>query len=191
LPENWIIEWENFFDPDGGEPLSKARRIDTELVEPLEHLKSMSGQEEGGPAAKLAVRNLLRGYLLRLPTGQAVARELRRRLQGVRDIPVLGPNRIRNAAASPQQAQVLGNAGFLDRTPLWHYLLAEAADPDLGDGQRLGPVGSTIVAEVLVGLVRRSPDSILEPGLDWEPNLPSARRGTFTLPDLLRFAGVL
>jgi hypothetical protein len=187
LPENWIIEWENFFDPQGGDPRSKARRIDTELVEPLEHLRIVSGQEEGGLAAKLAVRNLLRGYLLRLPTGQAVARALRQRLQGVRNIPVLTPQQVRQGAASNAQRQVLQSAGFDERTPLWYYILAEAAV--LGGGQHLGPVGSTIVAEVLVGLVRRSPDSILES--DWEPNLPGAQPGTFTLPDLLRFAGVL
>jgi hypothetical protein len=51
-------------------------------------------------------------------------------------------------------------------------------------------VGSTIVAEVLVGLIRRSPNSVLNtdnPG----PDLPAATPGEFTLSDLLRFAGVL
>jgi hypothetical protein len=195
LPENWIIEWENFFDPQGGEPLSKARRIDTELVEPLEHLRIVTGEEEGDPTnrlpAKLAVRNLLRGYLLRLPTGQAVARALQEKLDGVRDIPVLTPEQITEAAANQEQIDVLEarDGLFLDRTPLWYYILAEAAV--LGGGQHLGPVGSTIVAEVLVGLVRRSPESILDPETDWEPNLASQQPGTFTLPDLLRFAGVL
>jgi hypothetical protein len=41
----------------------------------------------------------------------------------------------------------------------------------------------------LVGLVRRSENSILR-AQDWEPTLPSAQPGTFTLADLLRFAGV-
>jgi hypothetical protein len=106
----------------------------------------------------------------------------------VRNIPVLSAQQIRNGAHSQQQAQVLQQAGFLERTPLWYYILAEAAV--LGNGQRLGPVGSTIVAEVLVGLMRRSPNSILNannPG----PDLPSEHSGTFTLSDLLRFAGVL
>jgi Animal haem peroxidase len=186
LPQNWIIQWENFFE--GGQFFNKARRIDTELVEPLEHLTIVSGQEEGGLAAKLAVRNLLRGYLLRMPTGQAVA--------GALGIPVLTAQQIKDGAASGKQRQVLEDAGFLERTPLWYYVLAEAAvlgkkDGQGEGGQRLGPVGSTIVAEILVGLVRRSPDSILDPESDWEPNLPSAQPGTFTLPDLLRFAGVL
>jgi hypothetical protein len=51
-------------------------------------------------------------------------------------------------------------------------------------------VVGTIVAEVLVGLLRRSEGSILRTD-NWEPSLPSAEPGTFTLNDLLRFAGVL
>ena len=57
-------------------------------------------------------------------------------------------------------------------------------------GERLGPVGGTVVAEVLIGLVRRSQDSILRtPG--WTPSLPGPEPGRFELADLLRFAGVL
>jgi Animal haem peroxidase/LysM domain len=66
-------------------------------------------------------------------------------------------------------------------------LLAEARHHG---GQRLGPVGGTLVAEVLVGLVRRSEDSILgSPG--WVPSLPAAKPGRFDLADLLRFAKVV
>src|SRR5215208_1122058 len=65
LPELWIIEWENFVD--AGVPFTKTRRIDTKLVEPLEHLRILTGEEEAGLARRLAVRNLLRGYLLRMP----------------------------------------------------------------------------------------------------------------------------
>ena len=83
---------------------------------------------------------------------------------------------------------MLRGAGFLERTPLWYYVLAEASV--LGQGRRLGPVGGTIVAEVLVGLVRRSPNSILRND-GWQPTLPGGQQGRFALPDLLRFAGVL
>jgi len=180
LPENWIIQWKNLIDAGTGNSFNKARRIDTELVEPLDHLRILSGQEEGGLAARLAVRNLLRGYLLRLPTGQAVAHAL--------GIDVLTPDEITQGAAGEAEVQALQDGGFLERTPLWYYILAEAAVR--ADGQHLGPVGSTIVAEVLVGLIRRSPNSILRQR-NWEPNLPSQQPGTFTLADLLRFAGVL
>jgi nucleoid-associated protein YgaU len=179
LPDNWIIEWENFVEIDG-KTRNLARKLDTKLAAGLFQLHNLRGDIEApDDAARLAVRNLLRGYRLRLPTGQAIA--------GLLGLPVLKPDEIEAAAASPEQAQVLRDAGFLERTPLWYYLLAEAKG---GGGQRLGPVGSTIVAEVLIGLVRRSDDSILRlPG--WMPSLPSAEPGRFELADLLRFAGVL
>ena len=115
-----------------------------------------------------------------MPTGQAVA--------GALGLTPLTPAEITAAVASDEQAEVLDHAGYLTRTPLWYYLLAEAAH---GGGHRLGPVGSTIVAEVLIGLVRRSKDSILTDA-NWNgPTLPSAQPGTFILADLLRLAGVL
>ena len=187
LPEIWIIEWENFVD--AGTPFAKTRSIDPKLVEPLFELRDLRGNILQEDRARLAVRNLLRGYLLRLPTGQAVARALGQRLQGERNIPVLTEQQIRGAAANDAQVQVLQDDGFLQRkTPLWYYILAEAAS--LEGGQRLGPVGSTIVAEVLVGLVRRSEGSILRTN-GWQPMLPSTQPGTFTLTDLLKFARVL
>jgi len=102
---------------------------------------------------------------------------------------VLTPQQIRNAAATDKERRVLEDSGFDERTPLWYYILAEAAL--LRDGRRLGPLGSTIVAEVLIGLVRRSPESILAPGSTWKPNLPGKESGKFTLADLLRYARVL
>ncbi|MFC4072674.1 LysM peptidoglycan-binding domain-containing protein [Actinoplanes subglobosus] len=183
LPENWIIEWENIVGP--GDAVMKTRKIDTNLAAlnggALFRLKTTTGAPEApADAGRLAVRNLLRGYRLRLPTGQAVAD-----LLGVR---VLSKDQIRQAAGNDAQRAALDESEFLTRTPLWYYVLAEAKA--LHDGAHLGPVGSTIVAEVLVGLVRRSEDSILkQPG--WRPTLPSARPGTFELADLLRLAGVL
>ena len=114
-----------------------------------------------------------------MPTGQAMAARL--------GLPVLSAAQLEAAAASERQAHVLKTSGFLERTPLWYYLLAESRHHG---GQRLGPVASTLVAEVLVGLVRRSEDSILAtPG--WVPSLPSATPGRFELADLLRFAKVV
>ena len=178
LPDNWIIEWENLVDVGG--PFNRTRRIDPKLVEPLFQLRDLRGRIRQEDRARLAVLNLLRGYRLRIPTGQAVANALGE--------DALTADEIREGAASQEQVGALEAGGFLDRTPLWYYILAEAAAVE--NGRRLGPVGGTIVAEVLVGLVRRSENSILRAD-GWEPTLPSAEDGTFTLPDLLRFAGVL
>jgi hypothetical protein len=188
LPENWIIEWENFVEAGGGVTPNKARRIDTKLVEPgLFALQDLEGNapapslpEELRDPARLAVRNLLRGYLLRMPTGQAVAQAL--------NLTPLTAAQIETAAASPEQVAALQAGGFSTRTPLWYYILAEAAH---GGGHHLGPVGSTIVAEVLIGLARRSKESILTDSSWTGPTLPGAQSGTFELADLLRFAGVL
>jgi nucleoid-associated protein YgaU len=184
LPENWIIQWELFIGGGGGRNV--ARRFDTKLADGLSSLQTIEGvtdDEEGRnlDRPRLAIRNLLRGYALRMPTGQALARRMQ--------IRALTPTQIERAAASPEQVEVLsGDSGFLERTPLWYYLLAEAKHHG---GQRLGPVGSTMVAEVLIGLVRRSEDSIL--GSSWHPSLPTTRPDLpdhFVLADLLRFARV-
>lgn len=176
LPDNWIVEWEHLVDT--GAPFDRARRIDTRLVEPLFTLPHFSGQPLPGDAGRLAVRNLLRGYLLRMPTGQAVSRAM--------GIPPLTAAEL-EAAVPPAQAAILKRAGFLERTPLWFYLLAEASHHS--GGERLGPAGSTIVAEVLAECVRRSDDSILAIQ-GWAPTL-GGTKSTFALADLLRFAGVL
>jgi nucleoid-associated protein YgaU len=186
VPENWIIQWANIIGDDPA--VMKARRLDPSLAafknnrfQALFALKNLQGDTETPDlAARLAVRNLLRGYRLRLPTGQAVAEHI-----GVQP---LTKDEVLAAAGSDDQRLALEAGGFQFRTPLWYYVLAEARH--FHNGARLGPVGSTLVAEVLVGLVRRSADSILaQPG--WQPSLPSAQAGRFELADLLRLAGVL
>jgi hypothetical protein len=174
LPESWIIEWENFID--GG--ANRARPIDTALSESLFDLTAF-----GGPMpieARLPVRNLLRGYLLRLPTGQAVADALGVATMTVAEIEAVA------ASVGDEQLRAVQAGRFSERTPLWYYILAEAA---AGGSDRLGPVGSTIVAEVLIGLIRGGKDSILRER-NWQPTLGKAA-GRFDLSDLLDLAGVL
>ena len=178
LPENWIIEWERFVDGAAFE--NPARKIDTKLANPgLFTLRNLVGQTEAPPdKARLSVRNLLRGYRYRLPTGQAVANLL--------GVDVLTPDELRAAAGSQAQVDALDAGGFAERTPLWYYILAEAAHQG---GDRMGPVGSTIVAEVLVGLIRHTTDSVLRyPG--WTPSLPAAG-DRYELADIVRLGGVL
>lgn len=190
LPENWLIEWERFVD--GPHNTNKTRRIDTMLAIPLMlRLQNLEGKIEEPPmAANLAIRNLLRGYRLHLPTGQAVARALQKRVGKAWSIPMLTPQQIEQVAtrASTAQAEVIRNNDFHKRTPLWYYILAEAEYFE--NGQRLGPVGSTLVAEVLIGLIRASPNSILTDD-SFKPSLPTTTKNQFTLADLLRYAGVL
>jgi len=174
LPETWIIDWQNFLDRGP----NCARPINTALSPALLGLTAFN--KPMPVEARLPVRNLLRGYMLRIPTGQSVASAL--------DLPVMTAAQIEEVAASVSEEQLAAvrAGGFAERTPLWYYILAEAAAANSGT---LGPLGSTIVAEVLIGLVRGSKDSILRKK-DWKPVLGETP-GRFTLSDLLKLAGVL
>lgn len=170
--EDWIISWDRFISGP-----NVARRIDARVVDPFSKLRD----KDHNKVPSLAALDLLRGYLLRLPTGQAVAEalsfppELR-----------MSPEDIEAAAASDKQRQILHDAHFSERTPLWFYILAEAAH--FNNGQRLGPVGSALVAGVLIGLVRESDDSYLHEQ-NFTPTL--GKDGGFDLPDLFRLASLL
>jgi len=106
------------------------------------------------------VRDLLRGETTALPSGEAIARTI---------------------GAEPLSACEVEHT-WPHGTPLWFYILKEAERR--GGGDRLGPVGGRIVAEVLIGLLRADPTSYLslEPG--WQPTLPAAGP-RFGLTDLL------
>ena len=73
---------------------------------------------------------------------------------------------------------------LLRSPPLWYYVLREAAARASGD--RLGPVGGRIVAEVLIGLLEADPHSYLRQAPTWQPHL-GPERGRFEMPDLVRF----
>ena len=89
-----------------------------------------------------------------------------------------------------RQAPVGGE--FESVTPLWYYVLQEARFQQNGD--RLGSVGSRIVAETLIGLVRRDRRSYLNNLTDLAVTATgiSVASGQViaTISDLLTFAGV-
>jgi hypothetical protein len=100
----------------------------------------------------------------------------------------VAPNR-RFKELDPDLQSVLADGEWRSEAPLWFYILKEAEI--VGQGERLGPVGGRIVAEVLVGLLQRDPNSYLYLDPSWKPQLPIAREpGKFTIADLLKYAGV-
>ena len=81
------------------------------------------------------------------------------------------------------------NGGILlQKTPLWYYILREAAV--IGGGNELGPVGGRIVAETFVRMLKRDATSYLHVTGGFTPFLPSATAGDFPVADLVTFAGV-
>lgn len=165
IPLDWKIDWTRFVNGR-----NMARRFDTTLAQGLNRLDNGAGN------LGLAAVDLLKGFLLRVPTGEAVARRLR-----VTEVPRDEVLKV----ISKEQAEALSKDSFTGRTPLWFYILAEA---QLSGTGRLGPVGSRIVASVIIGLVRKSKDSYLRIK-DWTPTLGTQSR--FDLPDLFQFVDLL
>ncbi len=146
-----VIQWRNFVKVPAQPAPQKARKIDPLIATGLGSLPiSLPGSTIpiGALLQHLARRNLLRGFLLSVPTGQAIASAM--------DITPLKPADL-TKNVSPAIANAIIAGGFDTATPLWYYILQEANFQH--DGKFLGSVGSRIVAETLVGLVRRYPSS--------------------------------
>lgn len=162
-----FIDWQTFFDFGDGNARPN-KRIDTKLSTVLMDLIGFPA----GEMQSLAQRNLLRHLTFKLPSGQAVAKAMK--------LPVLPPGDFADLAAH----------GLDARTPLWFYVLREAERTQ--GGERLGPVGARIVAEVFIGLMEGDSTSYLKQDAEWTPSLPSGSGpGRFLITDLLRFAGVV
>lgn len=148
---NHRVEWPRLFDADGLPPADRAKKIDGRLVGALIALPvTLTGENEVAEFQSLAVRDLVRGQNVGLPSGEAVARHL--------GVPPLTPDEVGARAA-----------GWRDETPLWFYVLREA--DVCGGGNRLGPVGGRIVGEVLVGLLDLDPASVRHAPDDWTPTV--------------------
>ena len=169
-----FVDWQTFFkfDNDNFRP---NKKIDTKLSSPLFLLPGSRGIAvpglPGDGVQSLASRNLMRHVNFGIPSGQAIAR-----VMGVR-------------ALTPAQLAELAPLDMDRSTPLWYYLLKEAEVFE--NGLRMGPVGSRIVGEVFIGLIKADRDSYLSVNRNWKPTLPSAKAGDFEITDLLKFAGVV
>ena len=114
------------------------------------------------PSPTKSPPTVLHGETTGLPSGETVARLV---------------------GAAPLTDDELGQ-NWPHGTPLWFYILKEAEHRGAGD--RLGPVGGQIVAEVLIGLLRADPAIYLSLEPDWMPALPATGSG-FGMADLLTF----
>ncbi|MGI9382332.1 MAG: peroxidase family protein, partial [Methyloligellaceae bacterium] len=208
LSADLVVDWRYFFDigPRPHDGFNLARKIDTAITQSLHDLGAINVVARRD-LVSLPARNLSRGRTLRLPSGQAVAERILRALQARGSLGFWPAHtwrgRVPGAATwdafllTPDQhtRRLLGTA----ETPLWYYVLQEAAQFGTGArsgslhlsrqgrhaperyatltatrgwgvpvhdarggatsgaspvlGHTLGPVGGTIVGEVLLGLV--------------------------------------
>ncbi|WBO23839.1 peroxidase family protein [Sphingomonas abietis] len=207
FPAQWAIDWRFFIDlevidygdPDNlPDPRNKNRvqlayKIDTSLVNPLGHLPKDVAENPH----ILALRNLERGWRMRLPSGQDVARAM-----GV--VP-LDDSQIKigkfTVVADDQSAQrpiTDFGAAFAGNCPLWTYVLAETVQTTMTiattqgdqviDTRQLGEVGGRIVAETMVGLLLADSSSFLVQDPRWKPDASLMKDGKFGLRELIAAA---
>jgi Animal haem peroxidase len=211
---DWALDWARFIDierrpngvmlDDGGKingkdpspqqlaenkrRLQLAYRIDTSIVFPLGLLPPDVADLL---IPSLAERNLVRGWRLRLPTGQAVAKAmgiepLKKILIGKfqEQVDAININDLKDDKGQPVTA-------FRDNCPLWTYCLAETIDHEVPGlfgvkTKQLGPVGGRIVAETFAGLLKEDSQSFLGQDRRWKPTIGDGK--PFGLEEFVKFA---
>ncbi len=220
FPDHWAIDWSLFFDINGsGSKGNKARvqpsyKIDTSLVNPLAFLPEFSlpaapvgtpltlgnlksTEKDNRNPSNLALRNLLRGNNMSLPSGQDVARAMG-------ETPLTDTELLVGKAQLEDDDSMLAkpitgiSVNFAGKAPLWFYVLAEAnAQWMKAKGTKkgkdanqvpvtLGPVGGRIVAETIIGLMLADSHSFLNQHPTWQP--PNAKNGVYTMGDFIKEA---
>jgi hypothetical protein len=168
-----FIGWQTFFKFDDAS-FRPNKRIDTTISTALFTLPVQTIPGDQVTPVSLAQRNLLRHITWAIPSGQAIAADIRATPLTRSDLSDLQP---------------LGLAGS---TPLWFYVLREAQLQH--DGLQLGDVGADIVGRVFVAMLALDRNSYLAEDPRWRPTLPNRFgnvTGRFTIADLLAFAGVV
>jgi hypothetical protein len=208
IPSDWAIDWQFFIAYEhGAEPRAisplydpmdrtpqQAYKIDSSLVGPLGDLPTQVASHP----SNLALRNLERGNVFKLPSGQAVAEALHEPVIADKDL-LIGM-----ATEQGEKTPLREIAhGFADRAPLWAYILSEAratswqsarpAVPRNDIPIKLGPVGGRLVAGVFAALLLSDPTSYLctdglRGGTPFTPITDFTRGGEFGLAELINVA---
>jgi hypothetical protein len=176
LAAKFVVDWDFYFS-DTEPRMNRGQNIDTFITEALYELPPQTVALFRGdadhmtgaatrPHLSLPELTLLRGSRVGLPSGEEFARHFGYPVINARDIPALEEDRT-----------LFSDPAFRGRTPLWYYLLREAAlEPEYGAAvndrtrvQKLGGIGSQIVAEVFYQTLASDADSILNAGKHWRP----------------------
>lgn len=154
-----IVDWHELLFTPENRKVERAQKLDTKLAGDLLDLPFVTGS---AAEKSLATRNLLRGNTFLLPGGEKVAEAIGCDSKTIQKVTK------KVAKISPE----LGADGI----PLWLYLLAEAevigraeSDGSTSEGEGLGPVGATIVAETMIGLLELDEHSYLGANRNWQP----------------------
>jgi hypothetical protein len=195
LNGTWIADFRRLYDfGEANKPgltvppgkFNRAMRIDTRIVDPLQHLppQTVGLPNDAGfndVRRNLAFRNLTRARMVKLATGQQMANFMKNK--GV-NLNKLTKAQIRDGNNGADLSHLTGaqREAVLKNTPLWFYVLREA---ELNGG-KLSGVGARIVAETFHRAMEGSTHSIVR-DTSFHPTL-GPNNNTFRMVDLLLFA---
>jgi hypothetical protein len=161
LLANKVVDWDRFTRAWGGNA-NFAENIDTLISEDMFNLPAAAMPVfSKTPPPPLPEMTLLRGSRIGLPSGQEACRSA-----GV------SPLAEAQIGFDDEGNEFLRKRGLTEKTPLWYYLLREAEVLGIRrfrGGECLGPLGSRIVGEVLLGVMNTDPEHYLNVDPNWRP----------------------
>ena len=186
VPLKLTVDWRFLLDVQDCFPYVKSKAIDHLLADELIHLPDpVVGRNAPNNDRSLAFRNLLRGYVLGLPSGQRIAAALKRKGYPI-DLKNqnLEFNQIAGWDCLEDDAQKLAK-----HTPLFFYLMREGGA--LNQGETLGPVASAILMEVFGNMLVHCSSYLTakdESDNYWQPD-PCVvdKDGQLTLRDIVHY----
>lgn len=180
LPTELVVDWRFLLEVDKCVPPVMTKAFDLKFANQLICMPDpIVGRKASDNERSLAFRNLLRGNTLSLPSGQDVTTALK-----AAGYPIsLAFSKLKLNEVIPNDSET---AELVDHTPLFFYLMREA--DVLGKGNNMGPVGSAIILEVLLGSILHCGTGYLS-HKDWKPLACIKGKGSskFELADVVRF----
>ncbi|MFZ1218520.1 MAG: peroxidase family protein, partial [Chthoniobacterales bacterium] len=171
LRANQVIRWPSFLS--AAHPRNIAENIDTLITRAMYNLPEASIAIFWGGKVVMSIDipvpaiTLVRGSKIGLPSGQEMCTAYH-----------ILPMNDAQVALNPKTRNFLEERDMLRRTPLWYYILREAEvlgakseerkQNHLG-GECLGPVGSRLVMDVLLGALEADGESYLVKDRNWSP----------------------
>jgi len=184
LPSNWLADWSRLLGPVSTHADRSTRKMDTFIADPLHKMITSEKGKQNLPS-----RNLRRSVKLNVPVAQTL-------IDGFKDeFNIHIPHLSKGQLTSGTTGNELRKGGFDDATPLWFYVLKEAEV--CNGGERLGPLGTHLVAGTILGLLWEDETSVLHrPGsIDgrWHPVDGHAPDGVVvdSFPSMMRAAKLL
>lgn len=195
VPSELTVDWKFLLDVDPCNDYVKSKAIDHLLTDELIRLPNpIVGKFAPENDRSLAFRNLLRGYVMRLPSGQKVAAELADK--GYK-IELLKPEEIKKALygkVDVETAEKLSKS-----TPLFFYILLESCIAN--HGKHLGSVGSAILLEVFGNMLFHCDSFLHQKEEDsgncggesepWSPDPCLMGNSDLTLGDIVRYVNAV